>query len=75
MYMQQLLCNLKRKCKAKLLIIASTVEICTVHLEILLVVLIVFLSYDVVSGSEITPCNKIDKLLVDYRFSGNVMTL
>ena len=32
-----------------------------------------FLSYDA-SGSEITPCNKIDKLLVVYRFTGNVMT-
>ena len=31
------------------------------------------LSYDVASGSEITPCNKIDKPLVVYRFSGNVM--
>ena len=26
------------------------------------------------SGSEITPCNKIDKPLVVNRFSGNVMT-
>ena len=25
------------------------------------------------SGSEITPCNKIDKPLVVYRFTGNVM--
>ena len=33
-----------------------------------------FLSYDVPSGSEITPCNKIDKPLVVYRFMGNVMT-
>ena len=33
-----------------------------------------FLSYDVASGSEITPCNKIDKPLVIYRFMGNVMT-
>ena len=32
------------------------------------------LSYDVASGSEITPYNKIDKPLVVYRFSGNVMT-
>ena len=32
------------------------------------------LSHDVASGSEITPCNKIDKPLVVYRFSGNVMT-
>ena len=33
-----------------------------------------FLSYDVASGSEITPCNKIDKPLVVYRSLGNVMT-
>ena len=33
-----------------------------------------YLSYDVASGSEITPCNKIDKPLVVYRFTGNVMT-
>ena len=33
-----------------------------------------FLSYDVASGSEIKPCNKIDKPLVVYRFTGNVMT-
>ena len=32
------------------------------------------LSDDVASGSEITPCNKIDKPLVVYRFVGNVMT-
>ena len=32
------------------------------------------LSYDVAPGSEITPCNKIDKPLVVYRFVGNVMT-
>ena len=32
------------------------------------------LSYDIWSGSEITPCNKIDKPLVVYRFTGNVMT-
>ena len=32
------------------------------------------LSYDVASGSEITPCNKIDKPLVVKRFTGNVMT-
>ena len=30
------------------------------------------LSYDVASGSEITPCNKIYKPLVVYRFSGNI---
>ena len=31
------------------------------------------LSYDVASGSEITPCNKIDKPLVVNRFTGNVI--
>ena len=30
------------------------------------------LSYDVASGSEITPCNKIDRPLAVYRFS-NIM--
>ena len=35
---------------------------------------ILHLSYDVASGSGITPCNKIDKPLVVYRFTGNVMT-
>ena len=39
-----------------------------------LIYLIVSYMYDVASGSEITPCNKIDKPLVVYRFSGNVMT-
>ena len=34
----------------------------------------IILSYDVASGSEIMPCNKIDKLLVVYRFSGNITT-
>ena len=28
-----------------------------------------YLSYDIVSGSEITPCNKIDKPLVIYRMT------
>ena len=32
------------------------------------------LSHDVVSESDITPCNKICKPLVVYRFTGNVMT-
>ena len=31
-------------------------------------------SNDVASGSELTPCIKIDKPLVVYRFLGNVMT-
>ena len=35
---------------------------------------IFILSYDVASESEITPCNKIDKPLVVYRFTGNVIT-
>ena len=37
------------------------------------VISIFVLSYNVASRSEITPCNKIDKPLVVYRFSGNVM--
>ena len=32
------------------------------------------LSYDVASESEITPCNKIDKPLVVYKFTGKDMT-
>ena len=32
------------------------------------------LSYDVASVTEISPCNKMDKPLVVYRFSGNAMT-
>ena len=32
------------------------------------------LSYDVASGSEMTACNKVDKPLVVYSFTGNVMT-
>ena len=31
-------------------------------------------SHDVAPGSDKTPCNKIDKPLMVYRFSGNVMT-
>ena len=33
-----------------------------------------YLSYGVASGSEITSCNKIDKPLLVYRFTGKVMT-
>ena len=33
---------------------------------------IVRLLHDITSGSDITPCNKIDKTQVVYRFSGNV---
>ena len=35
--------------------------------------IMIILSYDIASGSEITPCNKIDKPLVVYRFMTNVM--
>ena len=34
-----------------------------------------FYHYNVASESEITSCNKIDKPLVVYRFSGHVITL
>ena len=35
----------------------------------------IFLLYYVTSGSEITPCNKIDKPLVVYLFLGNLKKL
>ena len=35
---------------------------------------ILYLSYDDASGSEITPCNKICKPLVVYRLTGNIIT-
>ena len=35
---------------------------------------ILYLSYDVASGNEMTPYNKIFKSLVVYRFTGNVIT-
>ena len=38
-------------------------------------ILFINLSYDVASGSDITPCIKICKPLVVYRFSGNTMKL
>ena len=38
-----------------------------------LAIIVTFLSHDVAPGSQITSCNKIDKPLVVYRFSGNVM--
>ena len=44
------------------------------YFTMLIAIADLFLSYDVASGSEITPCNKIDKPLVVYRFTGNVMT-
>ena len=33
-----------------------------------------FLSHDIASGSDIMPCNKIDKTLVIYRFRNYIMT-
>ena len=33
-----------------------------------------FLPHDISSGSDITPCNKINKPQMVYRLSGNVMT-
>ena len=35
--------------------------------------IISFLSYDVAPGSEITPCFKINKPQMVYRFSGHIM--
>ena len=36
--------------------------------------MVIYLQYNEVSGSVITPCNKIDKPLMVYRFTGNVMS-
>ena len=38
------------------------------------VILCIYLSHGVASGSDITPCNKIDKPLVVYRLARNTMT-
>ena len=38
-------------------------------------ILVFIILYDVASESEITPCVKINKALVVYRFSGNIMKL
>ena len=46
----------------------------SVRIYFLGLIYLYYLSYDVASGSKITPCNKIDKPLVVYRFTGNVMT-
>ena len=62
-----LLCKLKRD--NSLLTIYSVN-----YFTMLIAIADLFLSYDVASGSEITPCNEIDKPLVVYRFTGNVMT-
>ena len=42
--------------------------------ELFLQIALKRLSYDVASESESTPCNKIDKPLVVYIFTGNVIT-
>ena len=41
---------------------------------LLSILCIISISYDITSGSEITPCNKNDKSQVVYRFLGNVLT-
>ena len=38
-------------------------------------IIITILSHDAESGSEIMTCFKINKLLVVYRFSGNVASM
>ena len=50
------------------------IEPCSLAKSLLFVEYKSDLSYDVMSWSEITPCNKIDKPLKVYRFTGNVMT-
>ena len=42
-------------------------------LDYICLVELFILSHDVTFGSDIKPCNKIDKPLVVYRFSGSVM--
>ena len=53
-----------------------TVILCNLRVKAFMYcrVIIIVLSYDVTSGSKITPCNKIDKPLVVNIFTGNVMT-
>ena len=46
----------------------------TILMYLLCIWVLCFLPYDVASESEITPCNKIDKPLVVYRFTEYVMT-
>ena len=48
--------------------------IISIQFQLCYFILYLLLSYDVASGSEITPCNKICKPLVVYRFTGNVIT-
>ena len=52
----------------------AKVILCTIG-KYVIIFFITTLSYDIASGSEITPCNQIHKpLLVVYRCSGNIMT-
>ena len=48
-------------------------DICTVCMMVFLNFTENPISYDVMSGNEITPCTKIDKPLVIYGFTGNIM--
>ena len=59
-----------------IMITAFCLQLSTIKFEAYVIALIIYciLSYDVASGSEITPCNKICKPLVVYRFMGKVMT-
>ena len=41
------------------------------HIDLLKFRLTLIMNYDVASGSEKTSCNKIDKPLVVYRYTGN----
>ena len=54
--------------------ILNSIKINFCKTQMLYTVDILYLSYDVASESEITPCNKIDYPLVVYSVTGNVMT-
>ena len=58
----------------KYIFVLMTPHMITRHVIFMMMLHYMSLSYDVASGSEIRPCNKIDKPLVVYRFSGNGMT-
>ena len=60
--------------KKRCWIMQNLLQLSTGQNDIFLKMLYSISSYDIASGSEITPCNKINKPLVVYRFSGNVMT-
>ena len=80
--------SLEQNCQVNILTIVVLIRLCLVALLVTMILLasgsdvLIFrqcgiiklhLSYDVVSGSEITPCNKNDQPLVVYIFTGNVM--